>query len=35
MGMCQYGADAMGRAGSDAAAILAWYYPGSHLTRAY
>ena len=35
MGMCQYGADAIDRAGSDAAAILAWYYPGSHLTRAY
>lgn len=35
LGLCQYGADAMARAGADAAAILAHYYGGSHLTRAY
>lgn len=35
MGMCQYGADALARAGWDAAAILKHYYPGSQLTRAY
>ncbi|HQA00807.1 MAG TPA: SpoIID/LytB domain-containing protein, partial [Phycisphaerae bacterium] len=35
MGMCQYGADALARAGWSSPAILRYYYPGSRLTRAY
>lgn len=35
IGLCQYGADGMGRAGHSAADILAFYYPESHITRAY
>ncbi len=33
VGMSQYGADAMARAGSDYKAILQWYYPGTELTE--
>lgn len=33
VGMSQYGADAMARAGSDYRAILQWYYPGTELTE--
>ncbi len=35
IGMCQYGADALARSGRSAAQILTFYYPGSHITRAY
>lgn len=35
MGLCQYGADALARAGWHAPAILRHYYPTSRLTRAY
>ncbi len=35
MGLCQYGADALADTGWSAAQILRFYYPGSHLTRAY
>ncbi len=35
VGMCQVGAAAMGRAGASAGDILAHYYPGAVLTRAY
>lgn len=35
MGLCQYGAEAMAKAGHDVASILRYYYPGSKLTRAY
>lgn len=35
MGMCQYGANGLARQGSKAAEILAYYYPGTHLERAY
>ena len=35
VGMCQYGADGMGQAGYNWRQILAHYYPGSHITRAY
>jgi len=35
VGMCQFGADGLGQAGWNYKAILAFYYPGSHLTRAY
>jgi SpoIID/LytB domain protein len=33
--MCQTGAQAMAKRGADAAAILAHYYPGAELERAY
>jgi len=33
-GMCQFGAEAMGRAGRDHRAILARYYPGAQVIRA-
>lgn len=35
LGLCQYGADGMARAGADAAYILRHYYPQSSLKRAY
>jgi stage II sporulation protein D len=35
VGMCQTGAQAMAKRGADAAAILAHYYPGAELERAY
>ena len=35
LGLCQYGSDALARAGQDAAAILRFYYPTSRLSRAY
>ncbi len=35
VGMSQYGAEGMARAGSDAQAILMFYYPGAELQRAY
>lgn len=35
LGLCQYGADGMARAGANAAYILRYYYPQSHLKRAY
>jgi stage II sporulation protein D len=35
VGMCQMGAQGMGRAGASASDILAHYYPGAALTRLY
>ena len=35
VGMSQYGAEGMARKGSDAKAILTYYYPGSDLTSMY
>jgi stage II sporulation protein D len=35
MGLCQYGADGLARAGRNAVEILTYYYPGSRVTRAY
>jgi len=35
VGMPQYGADGMARAGFDFADILAYYYPGTELVRRY
>ena len=35
VGMCQYGAESMSKAGKAAPAILANYYPGATLVRAY
>lgn len=35
LGLCQYGADGMARAGAGAAYILKFYYPHSRLKRAY
>ncbi len=35
VGLCQYGAEGMARAGHDALDILGRYYPGVHLERAY
>jgi stage II sporulation protein D len=35
LGMCQYGADGMARAGAKAGTILRYYYPKSRLSRAY
>lgn len=35
VGMCQWGADGMARAGADWRQILLHYYPGSHITKAY
>jgi stage II sporulation protein D len=35
VGMCQFGADGLGQAGWNYRAILAHYYPSSHITRAY
>ena len=35
VGMCQYGAQHMGRAGQDAIAILNEYYPTARVQRAY
>jgi stage II sporulation protein D len=35
LGLCQYGADGMARAGANAAYILRYYYPQSRLKRAY
>ena len=34
-GMCQWGAEGQARLGRDASQILAYYYPTSHLTKAY
>jgi stage II sporulation protein D len=34
-GLCQYGAEALARSGRSHEEILAWYYPGVVLTRAY
>ena len=35
VGMCQYGAETLARDGRDYRGILAWYYPGADLVRAY
>ena len=35
VGMCQYGAETMARAGADYEQILRWYYPGVELVKAY
>ena len=35
IGMCQYGADGLARAGWTAGRILGYYYPSSRVTRAY
>jgi stage II sporulation protein D len=35
VGLCQYGARSMGRAGADSAAILARYYPGATVQRGW
>jgi len=35
VGMCQYGAQAMAKAGNSPLAILAYYYPGADVDRAY
>ncbi len=35
VGMCQYGAETMARAGADYPEILEWYYPGVELVKAY
>lgn len=35
VGLCQYGAEAMAKSGTRATAILANYYPGAELVRAY
>jgi stage II sporulation protein D len=35
VGMCQWGAQAMARKGYDHEKILAFYYPGANLERAY
>ena len=35
VGMCQYGAETMARAGAEYAEILQWYYPGVELVKAY
>jgi len=35
VGLCQYGALGMARAGKTAADILAWYYPGARQRRVY
>ncbi len=35
LGMCQYGADGLARAGKTAAQILRFYYPQCRLTKAY
>jgi stage II sporulation protein D len=35
VGMCQYGAEALAKAGRDHRAILEWYYPGADITVAY
>ena len=34
-GLCQYGAEALARAGENATGILRWYYPGVELALAY
>ncbi len=34
-GLCQYGAEALAKAGQDHQSILNWYYPGAELTKAY
>jgi stage II sporulation protein D len=35
MGLCQWGMEGQARLGRTAAQILRYYYPESHLTRAY
>ena len=35
VGMCQWGAERLARMGKRAGEILAYYYPGCHLTLAY
>jgi|LauGreDrversion4_2_1035121.scaffolds.fasta_scaffold18390_4 stage II sporulation protein D len=35
VGLCQYGSEAMAKSGTNAAAILANYYPSARLVRAY
>jgi stage II sporulation protein D len=35
VGLCQFGADGLGQAGWNYRAILAHYYPSSHITKAY
>jgi len=35
VGLCQYGAHGLAKAGWDAERMLRHYYPSSHLTRAY
>jgi stage II sporulation protein D len=35
VGMCQYGAETMARAGADYPEILEWYYPGVELVKTY
>ncbi len=34
-GLCQYGAEHLARSGKSHREILAWYYPGAELTKAY
>ncbi len=35
VGMCQYGAESLARAGTDHHDILEWYYPGADIVKAY
>jgi len=35
VGMCQYGAETLARAGTDHLDILEWYYPGADIVKAY
>ena len=35
VGMCQYGAESLARAGTDHPDILEWYYPGADIAKAY
>jgi stage II sporulation protein D len=35
VGMCQHGAEGMARIGSDAEAILQYYYPGARIVNVY
>ncbi len=35
VGMCQYGAESLARAGTDHKDILEWYYPGADIVKAY
>ena len=35
VGMCQYGAESLARAGTDHPDILEWYYPGADIVKAY
>ncbi len=35
VGMCQYGAESLARAGTDHQDILEWYYPGADIVKSY